>query len=330
MDYKFLGLSTAYPCDDPEGCQCEDCDKNDETKTIALAERNDQYLQFTFPGEVSLKEIESLVEKALTEENYEVIEDPSEFIQDDYYYNVEIPVEEGDNVIEPLDDAKKVNCFSRNEIDHYKKIQSFDSVPPSIRKFHGVTASNNLIQQLCLEDTLGSLDDYLENPDLPFDNLPFIRQIAGGLKFLHSHGIVHGDIGLCCIHLRTLDEPVISGFQCAHEVGGKPRPSREGCAMYGSSIWGGVNVANEEIGKTANDVYGLGSVIWSIATHREPYSHLSVIERYIAISEGKTEDLDEVSDPTLREIIRKCWEYCEIDPIIELLDKAIESSPKSS
>ncbi|KAJ1953003.1 hypothetical protein IWQ62_006092, partial [Dispira parvispora] len=63
MDYKFLGLFTAYPCDDPEGCQCEDCDKNDETKTIALAERNDQYLQFTFPGEVSLKEIESLVEK---------------------------------------------------------------------------------------------------------------------------------------------------------------------------------------------------------------------------------------------------------------------------
>ncbi|KAJ1952565.1 hypothetical protein IWQ62_006196, partial [Dispira parvispora] len=272
----------------------------------------------------------SLVEKALTEENYEVIGDTSEFLDHDHDDPVEIPVEEGDNVVEPLDDTKRINEYSRNEIDHYKKIQSFDLVPPSIRKFHGVTASNNLVQQLCLEKTLGSLRDYLEKPDRSFDNLAFIRQIAGGLKFLHSHGIVHGDIGLCCIHLRTLDEPVICGFECAHEVGGKPRPSSGGSILYGSSIWGGAKVANEEIGKTANDVYGLGSVIWSLATRREPYSNLPLIQRAIAISEGKTEDLDEVSDPTLREIIRKCWEYCEIDPIIELLDKAIESSPKSS
>ncbi|KAJ1657564.1 hypothetical protein IWQ61_003063 [Dispira simplex] len=124
--------------------------------------------------------------------------------------------------MEPVDYTKQVNRYSRNAIDHYKKIQAFDSVPPAIRKFHGVTASDNLMQQLCLEKTLGSLRQHLENTDHSFDSLTFICQIADGLKFLHSHGIVHGDISSNTIHLCALDEPVISGFECAHEIGDRP------------------------------------------------------------------------------------------------------------
>ncbi|KAJ1657565.1 hypothetical protein IWQ61_003064 [Dispira simplex] len=57
---------------------------------------------------------------------------------------------------------------------------------------------------------------------------------------------------------------------------------------------------------------------------------MSLIQSDVAISEGKTENLKEVSDSALKEIFSKCWEYCEIDPAIELLNKAVESSPESS
>ncbi|KAJ1968158.1 hypothetical protein IWQ62_001416 [Dispira parvispora] len=326
MDFKLLYQLNTYSSHDPKTCQCGNCHGNAGPETMIIAERNGQFLKFTFQEEVTLKERESFVQNAFMEADYEIME----FSDTDSYVYDDIPVEEGDNVIEPLDDTKRINEYSRNEIDHYKKIQSFDSVSPSIRKFHGVTASNNFVQKLCLEKTLGSLDDYIEKLDRSFDILSFIRKIAGGIKFLHSHGIVHGDISFRCIHLRTPDEPLLCHFECAHEVGGKPRPSNDGEILYGSHIWGGVNIANGKISRTVDDVYGLGSVIWSLATRREPYSNMSLIEEHIAVSEGKSEDLDEVSDPTLREIIRKCWEYCEIDPIIELLDKAIESSSKSS
>ncbi|KAJ1651452.1 hypothetical protein IWQ61_007987 [Dispira simplex] len=305
MDYHLLGRITTYPCDE-----------NDEPQTVFVAERNDQFLQFTVEGDVAFKEHDPFIQKALTEENYEVIDDLPELLGCHHDDPVRIPVEEGDNVMEPVDYTKQVNRYSR-------------------LRFHTpchsqVSRSDNLVQQLCLEETLGSLRQHQENTDHSFDSLTFIRQIADGLKFLHSHGIVHGDISSNTIHLRALDEPVISGFECAHGIGGRPRLSAEGSIMFASNIWGGVDLKNGDIGKTTNDVYALGSVIWSTVTRREPYSNMSLIQRDIEISESKTEDLEEVSDSALKEIISKCWEYCEINPIIKLLNKAIESSPESS
>jgi serine/threonine protein kinase len=134
-----------------------------------------------------------------------------------------------------------------------------------------------------------------EQSGISFEHrLRWATQIAEALGFLHSAGIIHGD--LTC-HDIFLDEGLnakVAGFG--------------GSSLDGSELLICIAPSHEYPGpvlSTQGDIFALGSVLYEIVTGSPPYVGLSdteIEDRYKKGNFAETASLGEMGV-----IIRKCW-----------------------
>jgi len=155
----------------------------------------------------------------------------------------------------------------------------------------------------------GSIRQYRMKHDEPISattKLRWIQQVTSTIYFLHSKGVLHGDISCNNIFLdqnlnakvadfagSAIDEePYLTCYESSHS-----HPNIQGVCVQ-------------------SEVFALGSTFYEIVTGSKPYSTLSVNEIEDAYSLDKFPRLDDLV--ICRSIIAKCWgrRYTDIESLL--------------
>jgi serine/threonine protein kinase len=155
----------------------------------------------------------------------------------------------------------------------------------------------------------GSIRQYRMKHDAtipPITKLRWIQQVTSTMRFLHSKGVLHGDISCNNIFLdRNLNakvadfagsvidgEPYLSCYEASHS-----HPNIEGVCV-------------------PSEIFALGSTFYEIVTGNKPYSDLSVNEIEEAYSLDKFPQLDGLD--ICHSIIADCWgrRYTDIESLL--------------
>ncbi|KAK4237655.1 kinase-like protein [Achaetomium macrosporum] len=124
--------------------------------------------------------------------------------------------------------------------------------------------------------------------------LRWATQIAEALSFVHSAGVIHGDLTCHKIFLDDALNAKVADFA--------------GSSLDGSELLIAVTASHESPSpalSTWGDIFAFGSVVYEIMTAKPPYTGLSeseINDRY-----KKGEFADTASLGQLGIIIRKCW-----------------------
>ncbi|KAJ7869721.1 kinase-like domain-containing protein [Mycena olivaceomarginata] len=160
----------------------------------------------------------------------------------------------------------------------YQAVQSWSALHhPNVLAFLGVSLylglSPALIAPLCPS---GPIMKYLKmSTQDPPRRLQMTIGVAEGLEYLHSQGIIHGNL---CTKKVLIDEngsPVICGYGMCNILG-----TSDSAAVFSSSIrFAAPEYFSDEPGTSSNrtragDVYSLSMVALEILSGMEPYHHL--------------------------------------------------------
>jgi serine/threonine protein kinase len=127
----------------------------------------------------------------------------------------------------------------------------------------------------------------------------WILETCKGIAFLHSKEIIHGDIGCQNILIDSDGHAKICDFA--------------GSKIGDEDSWVRYQVRNQhpkynrQQPTTKTELFALGSVIFEIATSRQPYEELldSIVQNKFEKGEFP---LEEVSRPEIRRVVKGCWQ----------------------
>ena len=144
----------------------------------------------------------------------------------------------------------------------------------------------------------------------------WMLEVCEGISFLHSEGIVHGDIGCQNTLIDRDGHAKICDF-----AGSKTRDE---------DSWICYQVRSQHpkyIGKQPNyktELFALGSALFEIETLRQPYEKLPDSVVQMRFEQGKY-PLNEIGRPRVREVVERCWKgkYSTVVELNEDLAKAI-------
>ncbi|KAF1995216.1 spindle assembly checkpoint kinase [Amniculicola lignicola CBS 123094] len=159
-----------------------------------------------------------------------------------------------------------------------------------------------------------SIRQYLirQNKQVPlFLRLRWVEQLIDAVRFIHSRGVLHGDISCNNVFLddslnvklgdfagSSIDDlPPLTCYETSHE-------------LPGADI------------STKTDLFAVGSTTYEIMTGSKPYKNLPEHEVSAAFTEGRYPDLGSVS--AFKNIITKCWKQSYADPEEALIDVKLE------
>ena len=162
----------------------------------------------------------------------------------------------------------------------------------------------------------GSIRQYRMNHDEaipPTTKLRWIQQVTSTMCFLHSKGVLHGDISCNNIFLDQNLNAKVADF-AGSVIDGEPYLS---CyeSSYSHPNIQGVCVESE--------IFALGSTFYEIVTGSKPYSNLSIneIEEAYALDEfPRLDGLD-----ICHSIIAKCWgrRYTGIESLLRDIETEV-------
>lgn len=160
---------------------------------------------------------------------------------------------------------------------------------PSIVQFYGITRVPEG------KDTFGIVTKYMEHslfsviqeqvnsqatPISWATRLRWVRNIAFGLRYLHSKSINHGDIKSMNVLLSTdLQSCQLCDFGSA---------GRAATATLHTPQWSAPEVLQGHVYGRKSDVYSFGVLIWEIVTFHHPYERKSLMDAQKLIKEGHT------------------------------------------
>lgn len=191
--------------------------------------------------------------------------------------------------------------FIERERKIYERLGSYHG----ILKYYG-PVENGILLEFAHH---GSIRQYHMNCDEAIPRttkLRWIQQITSTMCFLHSKGVLHGDISCNNIFLDQKlnakvadfagsvidEEPYLSCYESSHS-----HPSIQGVCVQ-------------------SEIFALGSTFYEIITGSKPYSNLSINEIEEAYSLGKFPRLDGLD--ICHSIIAKCWgrRYTDIKSLL--------------
>ncbi|QPB44429.1 Ser/Thr protein kinase [Medusavirus stheno T3] len=179
---------------------------------------------------------------------------------------------------------------------------------------------------------LGSLFDLLHNelvPAIPLAlRLKIAHNVASGMHYLHSSGIVHRDLKSPNVLLDSKWNAKVSDFGLSTTI--YRRRGADDRQALGSVHWAAPEVLEEspDTDFAMADVYSYGIVLWEILTREKPYAHLGDFCTPAAVAVSVLRDgarpylSDEVPcvylDPhdapledahaEMRKIVAQCWD----------------------
>ncbi|CAM9801506.1 unnamed protein product [Chrysoparadoxa australica] len=181
---------------------------------------------------------------------------------------------------------------------------------PHILTFYG---SSVMEEHYCLVFEYkkgGTLCSYLSNrygegllgtPQLP----RLASEIADGLRYLHSQGILHRDLKSSNVLLDEHGHAVICDFGLSCFVEGD---GGEHTAETGTYKWMAPEVIQHKPYSEGADVYSYGIVLWELITASSPFLGLTPIQAAFAVArQGLRPRLPPVTPDALAKLVRSCW-----------------------
>jgi serine/threonine protein kinase len=165
-----------------------------------------------------------------------------------------------------------------------------------------------------------------------------VRQVAVGLRAVHSHGIVHRDLKPANILLDRDGQPLLTDFGLA-----RPEHETQRLTMHGAVIGTPGYMAPEQAAGDADkigaatDIYSLGVLLYVILTGRLPYqgSALTVLMKQLDEAPPPPSSFRADLSRDLEEIILKAMarkpddRYQSAQQLIDALDGWLDASDPS-
>ncbi|MBI4397937.1 MAG: serine/threonine protein kinase, partial [Candidatus Omnitrophica bacterium] len=131
-----------------------------------------------------------------------------------------------------------------------------------------------------------TLETYLENPEEETqagidqkEALGLAERLAGTLEYMHSEGIVHGDLKPA----NVLASGKVIDFGLARQLDSRPMSNNP----QGTPAYMAPEQARGEIPDARSDIYAWGATLYAILTGRAPYTGKNVDEILAQVREGK-------------------------------------------
>eukprot|EP00761_Pharyngomonas_kirbyi_P014581 gb/GECH01014611.1/.p1 GENE.gb/GECH01014611.1/~~gb/GECH01014611.1/.p1 ORF type:complete len:793 (+),score=166.24 gb/GECH01014611.1/:1-2379(+) len=159
----------------------------------------------------------------------------------------------------------------------------------------------------------GSVYDILKKVGALFEKVAssYTQQILYGLAYLHSQGIVHGDIKPSNVLVTHLQNTVkISDFGASRYLEDKVGETTQGTPLYMSP-----EIIQGEASSPQSDIWALGCTVLEMLTAQSPWSEHNFKDtfeafRYIRTTTSPPHIPDYVSPPAV-EFIKEC---CQLNP----------------
>ncbi|MCO5602820.1 hypothetical protein L7F22_056959 [Adiantum nelumboides] len=145
--------------------------------------------------------------------------------------------------------------------------------------------------------------------------IKFAKDVAKGMHFLHSRGIIHMDLKTANVFLDEDGHAVIGDLGVARLVNEK-----EGGGMeIGTYRWMAPEVCSRAVsglrgGSTSwfsykTDVYSFGILLWELVTCKLPYVDYNPVQAAVGVvMHGLRPSIPSSTFPPLRYLIQKCWD----------------------
>ena len=151
------------------------------------------------------------------------------------------------------------------------------------------------------------------DPHAYLDNTRWTLQIVDALSYVHTHGVIHGDIGVHNIMITYDKQLKLIDFGGSRLDGSK-------CLCFPSARYRRLPSWLEEDyePEIKDDIFALGMVLYEINTGHKAYSGLEMREVLSQIAGKNFPEISQVRELQLRIAIERCWE-CQYDIAADIL-----------
>lgn len=197
---------------------------------------------------------------------------------------------------------------------------------PNVVGYFGLSLSGNAAIVLLEFCGGGSLFEKIHTKK--FASMPLEQRmrlgidIANGVAYLHSLGVIHRDLKSLNVLLDTAGVPKLSDFDSARDTVEEQRadaalrplegplertvgPATQAKAA-GTVQWASPEVLDGNPATAKSDIFSLGVVLWELATCMEPFQGVPPMRAGAFVVGGGRLDLHDTA-PQVRDIIESCW-----------------------
>lgn len=147
-----------------------------------------------------------------------------------------------------------------------------------------------------------------ENPDFndltPTSLTKIAYQVACGMEYLHSLGVVHRDLKSLNILLDSSDDGVVADFG----LSGVIKSDQELAAGMGTPHYSAPEILSQQHYGQKIDVYSYGIVLWEFLTGKVPFNQMSpqAIYEHVVVRNWRL-PFPADTPVNVKELISKCW-----------------------
>jgi len=174
----------------------------------------------------------------------------------------------------------------------------------------------------------GSLSEVLERKErfTPEQQERIALEIAGGLQYLHSQGMIHRNLKDRYILFDEDWHAKLTGFGLS-----KVKSSAiQTIQQHEVSFWSAPELLRRGGCHTLkSDIYSYGLILWELLTGQKPYAHLGLDSRELfkRIRAGYRESIPEDLPKVYADLIRQCWDADPSKrPSLEVIIHKIETN----
>ncbi|KAK7096288.1 hypothetical protein V1264_005597 [Littorina saxatilis] len=200
--------------------------------------------------------------------------------------------------------------FGQNEVNTMmSKIQFFANKVGShsnVLLFHGAVLDNDFLGPVLMLEYCesGQLDKWLKEnqakvtEDTVEKLYRFCRDIACGMEYLASKGIVHTRLAARNVLLTFILDAKVAGFG-----------PKDGTENKVSAKWSAPEVLEERPATEKSDVWSYGVTLWEIfSLGKTPYSDIRGAEIGTHIKAGKRMEKPELANDMFHKLMQNCWQ----------------------